>query len=144
MLGRLSLSIPRPSSQDLNAGLVVALVGIPQCLAYAMLSGLPPMYGLVTAAIPGLVAAVLGRSAHVTVGPTNTTALVILTSLSHWAQQPELLLTAMATLSALAGLSRLAIVAFKAERIFDFVPEAVMLGFATGACLLYTSPSPRD
>jgi len=114
----------------------VALVGIPQCLAYAMLSGLPPMYGLVTAAIPGLVAAVLGRSAHVTVGPTNTTALVILTSLSHWAQQPELLLTAMATLSALAGLSRLAIVAFKAERIFDFVPEAVMLGFATGAALI--------
>lgn len=130
------LSLTRPTSQDLNAGLVVALVGIPQCLAYAMLSGLPPMYGLVTAAIPGLVAAMLGRSAFVTVGPTNTTALVILTSLSQWANQPELLLTAMATLSALAGLSRLAIVAFKAERVFDFVPEAVMLGFATGAALI--------
>lgn len=125
-----------PSAKDVNAGLLVALVGIPQCLAYAMLSGLPPMYGLVTAAIPGLVAAVLGRSARVTVGPTNTTGLVILTSLAPWAHQPELLLTAMATLAALAGLSRLAIVAFKAERIFDFVPEAVMLGFSTGAALI--------
>ncbi len=125
-----------PSARDLSAGLLVALVGIPQCLAYAMLSGLPPMYGLVTAAIPGLVAAALGRSAHVTVGPTNTTGLVILTSLTPWAGQPELLLTAMATLAALAGLSRLAIVALKAERIFDFVPEAVMLGFATGAALI--------
>jgi sulfate permease, SulP family len=116
--------------------MLVALVGIPQCLAYAMLSGLPPMYGLVTAAIPGLVAAALGRSAHVTVGPTNTTGLVILTSLTPWADRPELLLTAMATLSALAGLARLAIVALKAERIFDFVPEAVMVGFATGAALI--------
>jgi SulP family sulfate permease len=125
-----------PTTRDINAGVLVALVGIPQCLAYAMLSGLPPMYGLVTAAIPGLVAAALGRSAHVTVGPTNTTGLVILTSLTPWAHQPELLLTAMATLAALAGLSRLAIVFFKAERIFDFVPEAVMLGFATGAALI--------
>lgn len=125
-----------PTTSDLSAGVLVALVGIPQCLAYAMLSGLPPMYGLVTAAIPGIVAAVLGRSAHVTVGPTNTTGLVILTSLTPWAEQPQLLLTAMATLAALAGLSRLAIVAFKAERIFDFVPESVMLGFATGAALI--------
>ena len=125
-----------PASSDLSAGVLVALVGIPQCLAYAMLSGLPPMYGLVTAAVPGIVAAVLGRSAHVTVGPTNTTGLVILTSLTPWAEQPQLLLTAMATLAVLAGLARLAIVAFKAERIFDFVPESVMLGFATGAALI--------
>ena len=41
---------------DLFAGLTVALVGLPQCLAYAMMSGLPPAYGIVTAAVPGLVA----------------------------------------------------------------------------------------
>lgn len=125
-----------PSAGDINAGLLVALVGIPQCLAYAMLSGLPPMYGLVTAAVPGMIAAVAGRSAHVTVGPTNTTGLIILTSLAPWADQPELLLTAMVTLSVLAGLSRLLIVALRAERVFDFVPEAVMLGFATGAAVI--------
>ncbi|WP_418317021.1 SulP family inorganic anion transporter [Piscinibacter sakaiensis] len=130
------IKIPMPTTGDVNAGVLVALVGIPQCLAYAMLSGLPPMYGLVTAAIPGIVAALLGRSAHVTVGPTNTTGLVILTSLAPWAGQPEQLLTAMATLTVMAGLARLAIVAFKAERIFDFVPEAVMLGFSTGAALI--------
>jgi sulfate permease, SulP family len=125
-----------PRLNDINAGLLVALVGIPQCLAYAMLSGLPPMYGLVTAAIPGLVAALLGRSPAVTVGPTNTTGLIILTSLTPWADNPELLLTATATLAALAGLSRLLIVLFRAERIFDFVPEAVMVGFATGAAII--------
>lgn len=129
-------AFPQARIGDLNAGLLVALVGIPQCLAYAMLSGLPPMYGLVTAAIPGMIAAVVGRSAHVTVGPTNTTGLIILASLTPWASEPELLLTAMVTLTVLAGLSRLLIVLLRAERLFDFVPEAVMLGFATGAALI--------
>ena len=125
-----------PKASDINAGFLVALVGIPQCLAYAMLSGLPPMYGLVTAAIPGMIAALFGRSAGVTVGPTNTTGLIILTSLSPWAGQPELLLTAMATLAFLAGVARLIIVLVRGERIFDFVPEAVMVGFATGAAII--------
>jgi len=94
------------------------------------------MYGLVTAAIPGMLAAIFGRSAGVTVGPTNTTGLIILTSLTPWVSEPELLLTAMATLAFLAGVSRLMIVLFRAERIFDFVPEAVMVGFATGAAVI--------
>lgn len=128
------VGLPRVS--DIQAGLFVALVGIPQCLAYAMLSGLPPMYGLVTAAVPGMIAALAGKSAGVTVGPTNTTGLIILTSLAPWAGQPELLLTAMATLAFLAGLTRLLIVFMRAERIFDFVPEAVMVGFATGAAII--------
>lgn len=125
-----------PRATDLNAGLLVALVGIPQCLAYAMLSGLPPIYGLVTAAVPGMVAALVGRSAHVTVGPTNTTGLIILSSLAPWASNPDQLLVAMATLTVLTGLSRLLIVVLKAEKIFNFVPESVMLGFATGAALI--------
>lgn len=125
-----------PKAGDINAGLLVALVGMPQCLAYAMLAGLPPMYGLVTGAIPGMIAALLGRSAHITVGPTNTTGLIILASLAPWAHEPDALLTAMVTLTVLAGLSRLLIVVLKAERLFDFVPEAVMLGFATGAAII--------
>ena len=69
---------------DLQAGLTVALVGLPQCLAYALLAGLPPAYGLSTAVVAGFVAAVLGRSAHVATGPTNTTGLLILAALSPW------------------------------------------------------------
>ena len=54
------------------------------------------MYGLVTAAVPGILAALLGKSSGVTVGPTNTTGLIILASLAPWAAEPDLLLTAMA------------------------------------------------
>ncbi len=124
-----------PRGRDVSAGFLVALVGIPQCLAYAMLAGLPPMYGLSTAIVAGLVAAVLGRSATVNVGPTNTTGLIILAALLPYAASPEALLPAMAVLTILAGLWRLFIVFARAERIFNFIPESVLLGFATGAAV---------
>ncbi|MFC3852917.1 SulP family inorganic anion transporter [Salinispirillum marinum] len=123
-------------SQDVSAGLLVALVGLPQCLAYAMLSGLPPMYGLSTAIVAGALAALLGKSAHINVGPTNTTGLIVLASLAPFAGSLDTLLPAMAVLTILAGAWRLVIVLGRAERIFNFIPEAVMLGFATGAALL--------
>src|SRR5687767_13480244 len=66
---------------DLLAGATVALVGLPQCLAYATMSGLPPAYGLTTAVVPGLVAAVASRSRYVVTGPTNTTGLLVLSAL---------------------------------------------------------------
>lgn len=123
-------------SQDVSAGLLVALVGLPQCLAYAMLAGLPPMYGLSTAIVAGALAALLGKSAHINVGPTNTTGLIVLASLAPFASSPGTLLPAMAVLTILAGTWRLVIVWGRAERIFNFIPEAVMLGFATGAAIL--------
>jgi len=61
-------ALARRLSGDLQAGLTVALVGLPQCLAYALMSGLPPAYGLSTAAVAGLVAASLGKSAQVVTG----------------------------------------------------------------------------
>ncbi|TGG93529.1 SulP family inorganic anion transporter [Natronospirillum operosum] len=122
--------------QDVSAGLLVALIGIPQCLAYAMLAGVPPMYGLSTAIVAGGLAALLGRSHRVTVGPTNTTGLIVLASLTPYAGHPDQLLPAMAILTLLAGAWRLVIVIARAERIFNFIPEAVMLGFATGAACL--------
>lgn len=134
-LGRFTVS-PQQISQDASAGLLVALVGIPQCLAYAMLAGLPPMYGLSTAIVAGFLGALLGRSARVNVGPTNTTGLIVLAALIPFSGDPSQLLTAMATLTVLAGAWRLVIVLARAERIFNFIPEAVVLGFATGAALI--------
>ena len=67
---------------DFAAAATVTLVGIPQCLAYALMAGLPPAYGLVTAAVPGFVAALVGASPQVITGPTNTTGLLILVALA--------------------------------------------------------------
>ena len=125
---------------DLQAGLTVALVGLPQCLAYALLSGLPPAYGLSTAVVAGLVAAVVGRSAQVVTGPTNTTGLLILAALTPFLGANGLLaqggLPALATLTLLVGAIRLAAAALGGAQLVRFLPESVLVGFTAGAGIL--------
>ncbi len=125
---------------DLQAGLTVALVGVPQCLAYALLSGLPPAYGLSTAVVAGFVAALLGRSAQVVTGPTNTTGLLILAALSPSLAANGLLapegLPVLATLTLLVGVIRIAAAALGAAELVRFLPESVLVGFTAGAGML--------
>lgn len=125
---------------DLVAGLTVALVGLPQCLAYAMMSGLPPAYGIATAAIPGFVAAVIGRSAQVVTGPTNTTSLLILSALVPFLGANGLLggeaLPVLATLTLLAGTIRIVAALAGGASLVRFLPESVLVGFTAGAGIL--------
>ena len=124
-------------SADLAAGLTVAFVGLPQCLAYAMMSGLPPVWGLSTAAVAGFVAAVLGRSPQVATGPTNTTGLLVLGALTPWLAANGLLapegLGVLATLTLLVGLLRVAAAHLGAATLIRFIPESALVGFTTGA-----------
>ena len=133
-------SIVSTVRSDVLAGLTVALVGLPQCLAYAMMSGLPPAYGLVTAAIPGLLAAIAGKSAQVVTGPTNTTGLLILAALGPWLGESGLIgvegLPALATLTLLAGLVRILASAAGGAELLRFLPESVLVGFTAGAGVL--------
>ena len=126
---------------DVLAGLTVALVGLPQCIAYAMMSGLPPAYGLVTAAVPGLVAALAGKSAHVVTGPTNTTGLLILAAVGPWLGETGLVTTSeglavVASLALLAGLVRVVGSYVGAAELLRFLPESVLVGFTAGAGIL--------
>lgn len=125
---------------DLLAGLIVALIGLPQCLAYAMMSGLPPAYGIATAAVPGLVAALVGKSAQVVTGPTNTTGLLILSALLPFLGANGLIardgLGALATLTLLAGVTRLVLALAGGAALVRFLPESVLVGFTGGAGLL--------
>ena len=128
---------------DVFAGLVVALIGLPQCLAYAMMSGLPPAYGLATAAVPGLVAALVGRSAQVVTGPTNTTGLLILSALLPFLGANGIItsegLSAVATLTLLAGATRLVLALAGGAALVRFLPESVLVGFTAGAGVLIAS-----
>lgn len=137
---RRSFFDPRTIREDLLSGLTVALVGLPQCLAYAMMSGLPPAYGLATAAVPGAIAAIAGRSAQVVTGPTNTTGLLILAALGPWLGESGLLtvegLPVLATLTLLAGLLRVVGSYAGAAELLRFLPASVLVGFTAGAGLL--------
>lgn len=125
---------------DLIAGITVALVGLPQCLAYAMMSGLPPAYGLSTAAVPGLIAAIAGKSAQVVTGPTNTTGLLILAALGPYLAHNGLLsadgLPVLATLTLMAGLVRVIASYAGGAHLLRFLPESVLVGFTAGAGIL--------
>ena len=125
---------------DVTSALTVALVGLPQCLAYALMSGLPPAYGLATAAVPGFVAALFGKSPHVITGPTNTTGLLILAALGPFLGDNGLVgadgLGALATLALMAGVIRIAAAYLGGAALIDFIPESVLTGFTAGAGVL--------
>ncbi|HUP59188.1 MAG TPA: SulP family inorganic anion transporter [Thermoanaerobaculia bacterium] len=125
---------------DVLAGLTVALIGLPQCLAYALMSGLPPAYGLSTAAVAGLVAALLGRSAQVVTGPTNTTGILILGVLVPFLGVNGLLrpdaFRVLATLTLLAGAIRIVSALAGGAHLIRLIPESVLTGFTAGVAIL--------
>lgn len=127
-------------STDVLAGVTVALVGLPQCLAYALMSGLPPAYGLSTAAVAGLVAALLGRSAQIITGPTNTTGLLIFGALLPFLAPNGLLqenaIGVLATLTFLAGAIRIVTALAGGAHLIRLIPESVLIGFTSGVAIL--------
>jgi SulP family sulfate permease len=128
------------ASNDVLAGVTVALVGLPQCLAYALMSGLPPAYGLSTAAVAGLVAALVGRSAQVVTGPTNTTGVLVLGARLPFLAANGLLrdnaLAVLATLTLLAGAIRIVTALAGGAHLIRLIPESVLTGFTIGVAIL--------
>src|SRR5471032_3532347 len=70
---------------DLLAGITVALLAIPQSLAYAQLAGVPAYYGLYAALIPAVIGAMFGSSAVLSTGPVAMTSLLTAASISQLA-----------------------------------------------------------
>src|SRR5215472_13496310 len=70
---------------DLVAGLSGAILGLPQGVAFALLAGLPPQYGLYAAMIPPALSSLFGSSWHMIAGPTNAVAILLFASLGHLA-----------------------------------------------------------
>jgi SulP family sulfate permease len=71
---------------DIAAGLVGAVVVLPQAVAYATLAGMPPEYGLYCAMLPVIVAALWGSSWHQISGPTNTISLAVFATIAPLAE----------------------------------------------------------
>jgi SulP family sulfate permease len=118
---------------DVIAGLVGAVVVLPQGIAFATLAGLPPQYGLYSAMVPTLVAALFGSSLHAVSGPTNAVSLMVLAVLAPLAApgSPHYLPLAL-TLSLLCGALMIAMGFFRLGGLLNFVSNGVIVGF-TGA-----------
>ncbi len=71
----------RPA-QDAVAGLTVAAIALPQAMAYALIAGVDPRYGLYSAIVVTAIASLFGSSSHLINGPTNAISLVVFSALA--------------------------------------------------------------
>ena len=122
---------------DLVAGLVVGVLVIPQSLGYAVLAGLPPVYGLYSAIVPVLVYAWLGSSNVQAVGPVAITAIMTASGLLPYAEQGSEQYALMASLLALMVGALLWIAGrLRLGWIMQFISRGVSAGFVSGAAVL--------
>ena len=115
----------------------VALILIPQALAYADLAGLPPVYGLFAAALPPIVAALFASSPYLQTGPVAMTALLTFGALSPLAVPGSDEYVKLAALLALiVGAVRVIVGALRAGAVAYLMSQPVVQGFTAGAAIL--------
>ncbi|MEO1263075.1 MAG: SulP family inorganic anion transporter [Bacteroidota bacterium] len=122
---------------DLIAGLTGAVIVLPQGVAFAMIAGLPPIYGLYTAMVTPVVAALFGSSKHLVSGPTTAISLVIFASIGQLAEpgSPAFIQYALAA-TLLTGAIQLAFGLARMGFLINFVSQVVVVGFTAGAAIL--------
>ncbi len=122
---------------DLPAGLTVALVTIPQCMAFATIAGLPPVSGLYTAVAMSLVTALLSKSPKLVTGPSITASTMLMAVLRIVApDEPHNWPAIAALIALLAGLLTLLGAVLRAGRFMRFVSRSVILGLVVGSVIL--------
>ena len=128
---------PATLRADAMAGLLGAVLVLPQGIAFATLAGLPPEYGLYTAIVPCIIAALFGSSWHVMSGPTNANSLALFAMLSPLALafSPAYIQLALAV-TVMVGVLQWLIGALRLGMLANFISPAVLFGFTSGAALL--------
>lgn len=122
---------------DAMAGLTGAAIVLPQAVAFAAIAGLPPQYGLYTAMIPPVIAAIFGSSLVMVSGPTTAISAVVFSALSgRFAPGSAEFIQAAILLAFLVGVIQLAFALARVGRLAGFVSHSVMIGFTGAAALL--------
>ena len=123
--------------KDLFAGLTVALVLVPQSMAYAQLAGLPAYYGLYAAFLPPAVAALFGSSRQLATGPVAVVSLMTAVALQPLATTGSQAFIGYAVLLALmVGLFQFCLGLFRLGLVVNFLSHPVVLGFTNAAAII--------
>jgi SulP family sulfate permease len=130
---------------DAIAGVLGALLVLPQGFAFATLAGLPPEYGLYTAIVPCAIAALAGSSWHVVSGPTNANSLALFATLAPLAAvgSPAYIQLALAV-TVLVGVMQFLIGALRLGTVANFISPSALRGFTSGAAMLIALHSLTD
>ena len=125
---------------DFIAGLTGAVIVLPQGIAFATIAGMPPEYGLYTAMVVPIIAALFGSSFHLVSGPTTAISIVVFSAISKYAVIGSEEFVAMAlTMTFLAGVYQFAFGLAKFGMLVNFVSHNVVIGFTAGAAILIAS-----
>jgi len=121
---------------DFIAGITVAIILIPQGIAYALIAGLPPIYGLYCALVPQLVYAIFGSSRQVAIGPVAMDSLIVATGVSTLALAGSDSYIAIAILLAfMVGSIQFLLGVFRLGFIVNFLSKPVISGFTSAVAL---------
>ena len=133
-------TMPKPTMGDVVAGISVALVALPQSLAYAEIAGMPPQYGLFASAVPPILAALFVSSRYLQTGPVALTALLTFGALESLAEPASADYIALAAaLALLVGVFRVLFGLLRLGGLAYLLSEPVLTGFTTGAAVLILS-----
>ncbi|OQX08488.1 MAG: sodium-independent anion transporter [Thiothrix lacustris] len=141
------LKSPEVLKADAMAGLTVALVLIPQSMAYAQLAGLPPYIGLYASFLPVMVAAIFGSSRQLGTGPVAVVSLMSAAAMQPYAAQGlpiETIVIYAALLALMIGVFQLSLGLLRMGVLVDFLSHPVVVGFTNaGALIIATSQVPK-
>ena len=122
---------------DLVAGLTVGIILIPQGIAYALIAGLPPIYGLYCALVPQVMYAIFGSSRQVAIGPVAMDSLIVATGVSTLALAGSESYISIAILLALiVGAIQFLLGVFSLGFIVNFLSKPVITGFTSAVALI--------
>lgn len=122
---------------DFMAGLTGAIIVLPQGIAFATIAGLPPEFGLYTAIIVPILAAIFGSSYHLVSGPTTAISIIVFATISNFAVPGSAEFIAMAlTVTFLAGIYQFVFGLLRLGSLINFVSHSVITGFTAGSAIL--------
>ncbi len=122
---------------DISAGLTVGVMLIPQGMAYAMIAGLPPIYGLYASTLPLIIYALLGTSRQLAVGPVAMVSLLTAAGIGVLAEGgTETYILLAATLALMVGLIQFLLGVFRLGFLVNFLSHPVISGFTSAAALI--------
>jgi SulP family sulfate permease len=119
---------------DLYSGLSVATLCIPQNMAYALIAGVNPIYGLYTSIVSQIISTITGKSSYIIVGPTNLMAMAIASNLNYVAENNYLQMVILLTF--LVGIFQIMAGLFKLGKLVRYVSHPVIIGLTSGAAII--------
>lgn len=130
---------------DLFAGLAVAMLTVPQALAYALVAGLPISAGIYASIFSSIIVALFGSSRHLIVGPSNAIAILIQAGIAEilftyyrnvtGPEREELVMQILTQLLLLVGTMQILVAFFKLGSLTNFVSHTVIVGYVSGVAL---------